>query len=158
MTYRSRAGVVFVSSVLRFGAPGSRLDNYSRGGVAVGIVDGVLRTAGHSGADHLGFTTHERHPGSGLRFAGACVPGWHQAVAACVAGHQRIPSLDLLSWDIAIDWDGAPVLIEINTTSQDLLMHQMENGPIPREIAAEWAERAPFGLVAGLLVRRPPCG
>ena len=49
-----------------------------------------------------------------------------------------------------------PVLVEINTVLQSLLLHQMENGPIPAEIAAEWAARAPFRLVGGLLVRKPP--
>jgi len=156
MTYRSRAGVVLVSSVLRAGGTGNRVDNQSRGGVAIGIVDGVLRPTGHSGADHTGYTAFEAHPGSGVGFAGFEVPGWHEAVEACIASHRRIPGLDLLSWDIAIDRDSSPVLIEINTVLQSLLMHQMENGPIPAAIAAEWAERAPFRLVGGLLVRKPP--
>ena len=156
MTYRSRAGVVLVSSVLRTGGTGNRVDNQSRGGVAIGIVDGALRPSGHSGADHTGYTAYEAHPGSGLRFDGFRVPGWCEAVDACIASHRRIPSLDLLSWDIAIDPDAQPVLIEINTVLQSLLMHQMENGPIPREIAAEWAERAPFRLVGGLLIRKTP--
>jgi hypothetical protein len=156
MTYRSRAGVVLVSSVFRAGGVGNRVDNQSRGGVAVGIVEGVLRETGHAGADHTGYTALEAHPGSGVRFAGFVVPGWRAAVEACIASHCRIPTLDLLSWDVAIDTDSQPVLIEINTVLQSLLMHQMENGPIPAAIAAEWAERAPFRLVGGLLVRKTP--
>jgi len=156
MTYRSWAGVVCVSSVLRAGGRGSRLDNQSRGGIGVGIVDGVLRPIGYSGADHLGYTAHEAHPASGVRFEGYRVPGWREAVAECVASHERIPSLDLLSWDIAIDGEHRPVLIEINTAHQSLLLHQMCNGPLPASIVAEWAERAPFRLVAGLIVRKPP--
>ena len=132
MTYRSRAGVVHVSSVFRTGGVGNRVDNQSRGGVAVGVVDGVLRRAGHSGADHTGYTTHESHPGSGVRFEGFRIPGWHEAVEACIASHRRIPGLDLLSWDVATDTEAQPVLVEINTVLQSLLLHQMENGPIPR--------------------------
>ena len=150
MTYRSQSrGVMHVSSVLRMGRAGSRVDNKRQGGVTCGIVDGTLRPTGH-----LGWKMIEAHPDSGVRFEGFHVPSYREALAACLSGHEAIPAMDLISWDIAIDCEGRPTLIEFNTHHQGIQMHQMENGPLPPEIVAEWAARAPFWLVGGLVIRK----
>jgi hypothetical protein len=150
MTYRTLGGdVMHLSSVLRMGRAGSRLDNTRQGGVTCGVVDGVLRPMGH-----LKGETCEAHPDSGVRFAGFRVPSWREAVDACIAGHDAIPAMDLISWDIAIDRDHRPTLIEFNIYQQGIQMHQMENGPLPPEVVAEWAARAPFWLVGGLVIRK----
>ena len=150
MTYRSQSrGVMHVSSVLRMGRTGSRVDNKRQGGVTCGIVDGTLRATGH-----LGWTTIEAHPDAGVRFEGFQVPAYREALDACLAGHEAIPAMDLISWDIAIDKEHQPTLIEFNTYQQGIQMHQMENGPLPPEVVAEWAARAPFWLVGGLVIRK----
>ena len=150
MTYRSRTGLRHVSSVLRMGRAGSRIDNRSTGGVTCGIDEGVLRPVGHIGYERI-----ESHPDSGIRFAGFRVPAWRKTVEACLAAHEAIPAMDLVSWDIAIDADEQPTLIELNVVEQGLRIHQLENGPLPPDIVAEWAERARFWMVGGVVIRRP---
>ena len=150
MTYRSTAGLRHVSSVLRMGRAGSRVDNRSTGGVTCGIDAGLLRPVGH-----LGYERIEAHPDSGIRFAGFRVPAWREAVEACLAGHEAIPAMDLVSWDVAIDADEQPTLIELNVVEQGLRIHQLENGPLPPDIVAEWAERTSFWMVGGLVIRKP---
>ena len=150
MTYRSTAGLRHVSSVLRMGRSGSRVDNRSTGGVTCGVDAGVLRPVGH-----LGYERIETHPDSGIRFAGFRVPAWREAVDACLEGHEAIPAMDLVSWDVAIDVEERPTLIELNVVEQGLRIHQLENGPLPPDIVADWAERARFWMVGGLVIRRP---
>ena len=150
MTYHSTTGLRHVSSVLRMGRSGSRVDNRSTGGVTCGIDAGVLRPTGH-----LGYEQIKMHPDSGIAFAGFRVPAWREAVDACLEGHEAIPAMDLVSWDVAIDAEERPTLIELNVVEQGLRIHQLENGPLPPDIVAEWAERARFWMVGGLVIRRP---
>lgn len=42
--------------------------------------------------------------------------------------HGRMPHLGILSWDITLDENANPVIIEINTTGQSAWFCQMVNG------------------------------
>lgn len=151
MTYRTASGGVrHLSSVLRVGRRGSRVDNQTSGGLTCGVDDGVLRPVAH-----LMYQPFEAHPDTGVPFAGFRVPGWHEAVRLCISSHGMMPQMDLMSWDVAIDPNEQPVLIEFNTYQQALLMHQKENGPLPADVVAEWAARADFWVVGGLVIRKP---
>jgi len=151
MTYRTQGGLVrHLSTVMRIGRGGSRVDNQSSGGLTCGVDNGVLRPVAH-----LMYQPFEEHPDSGVRFAGLRVPSWREAVDACIGAHEMVPAMDLMSWDIAIDTEERPVLIEFNTYQQALLMHQKENGPLPADVVAEWAARARFWVIGGLVVRKP---
>jgi hypothetical protein len=150
-TYRSLNGATrHLSSVVRIGRSGSRVDNQTSGGLTCGVDNGVLRSIAH-----LMYEPFEAHPDSGVRFAGVRVPAWREAVELCICAHEMVPAMDLISWDIAIDTDGHPVLIEFNTHQQALLMHQKENGPLPADVVAEWAARARFWVLGGLVIRKP---
>ena len=151
MTYRMQSGVVrHLSTVLRIGRGGSRVDNQSSGGLTCGVDNGVLRPVAH-----LMYQPFEVHPDWDVPFAGARVPSWREAVDGCIRAHEMVPTMDLMSWDIAIDTEERPVLIEFNTYQQALLMHQKENGPLPPDVLSEWAARARFWVVGGLVVRKP---
>lgn len=41
-----------------------------------------------------------------------------------------VPQFRLLSWDIAVDEDNSPILIEVNMYSGELDFHQLNNGPV----------------------------
>ena len=151
ITYRSFGGrVVHLSSVLRVGRTGSRVDNRESGGITCGIDDGGLNQVAH-----IKYDSYQSHPDSDLRFRGFAIPAWEEAVAACVSGHEAIPAMDLISWDISIDTSYCPTLIEFNTHQQGLEMHQLENGPLPAWVVSEWAQRADFVTLAGHVIRRP---
>ena len=58
--------------------------------------------------------------------------------------HAVIPDLGLLSWDIAIDTDGAPGVIEFNISRQEINTHQVCNGPVFAPYADRVLDRHPW--------------
>ena len=155
MTYRSRRGVIHLSTFLRMGRAGSRVDNMTSGGLSCGVDPGSGMLHPRGRLLHSLNETVDRHPDSGVAFAGFRVPAWDEALEACIRGHEMIPALDLISWDIAIDHESYPAFIEFNIVEQDIRVHQIENGPFPPEVIAEWAQRARIWTPLGLVIRKP---
>ena len=58
------------------------------------------------------------------------IPSFTAVQATCVYLHQTIPELDLISWDMAVDRRGAPVVLEFNIRRQDINYNQVCNGPV----------------------------
>jgi len=116
------------SAVLRMGREGNRVDNLSKGGLSVGIrKDGSLNRYAHN----IFFNErHEKHPDSGITFLGQKIPCWHKIKNTTAYLHKRIPELGILSWDMSLDVDCNPVLIEVNPNNQGINMHQFNNGPL----------------------------
>lgn len=50
--------------------------------------------------------------------------------------HPQIPHFRLVSWDVAINEDGKPILIEVNLKYGELDFHQLNNGSLFGEDAA----------------------
>ncbi len=126
MTLRLEGEVEPISSVLRIGRRASRVDN---GGIACGIAaDGTLKRHAYRIKT---FERFEAHPDHGLPFLGKRVPGYARVLDFCRDAHaRRIPDVDLVSWDIAIDPSEQPVLIEFNLGDQEINFHQLANGPL----------------------------
>lgn len=126
-------GVHILSSVLRMGFGNSKVDNATAkdnagyDGMSCGIDEnGCLKKYAH------GYTTGktcEKHP-DGLIFEGFQIPSFDQAVALVRAAHPLIGHFRLVSWDVAIDKEGAPVLIEANMRKGSINFHQFNNGPM----------------------------
>ena len=72
---------------------------------------------------------HDEHPDSGMAFRGE-LPSWKAALGLCKKMHVGLPWFDLISWDVAIDPHHEPRIIEFNVANQELLFHQMTNGPV----------------------------
>ena len=53
--------------------------------------------------------------GKGVRFADVVVPSYGAAVELVKRLHKRLAHFKIIGWDIGIDKDGDPVLIEFNT-------------------------------------------
>jgi hypothetical protein len=126
LSLRVRGEIRVVSAILRLGGAGSRVDNVSRGAIGVGVDQGALRAFG---AD-IEFGVHERHPDSGIVFAGHPVPAWEQVRALAVRSHNRLVGTDVVSWDIAVGSDGRPRVIEANLREQEIGGPQLLNGPV----------------------------
>lgn len=127
VTIRMGSEVSVVSSFARFGVSGSRVDNLTAGNVAVGVeADGHLRKEGYD----IRFRRVTAHPSQGVAFDSFVIPSFAAAQQTCIGLHQSIPDLDLLSWDIAIDDQGMPVVIEFNIGRQDISIAQVCNGPV----------------------------
>jgi len=119
--------VHILSSVLRMGRDGSRVDNASSGGIVCGITEnGTLKKCAF---DKCG-NSCTQHP-QGLTFEGYKIEGYGRCreLVTQLAG-RFCTATKLISWDLAIGEDGEPILIEANLTYGELDFHQLCNGPI----------------------------
>ncbi len=120
-------GVYILSSNLRMGVGESRIDNVTAGGISCGIEeDGSLKE--YATTYYTGERIHA-HP-QGLVFKGFRVPSFDKAVEMVKTAHPLIPHFRLVSWDIAIDESGEPVLIEANMRKGGINLNQFNNGPL----------------------------
>lgn len=127
-------GVHILSSCLRMGVDKARIDNVTAGGISVGIFsDGTMDEFAYN------YFTGERtkvHP-QGFVFKGQKVPSYDRAVELVMAAHPIIPNFRLVSWDIAIDDVGDPVLIEANMRKGGINLNQFSNGPLFGELTEQ---------------------
>lgn len=115
-----------LSAVVRIGNSGSRVDNFSSGGVGCGVrPDGHLNDCGYTQKGEK----YDVHP-NGFVFSEGFVPNFDKAIEAVKRCHMRVPMFGVASWDIAIDEAGEPVLIEYNVGGAGIDIHQYNNGPL----------------------------
>lgn len=119
--------VTVYSSILRMGINHSRVDNASSGGITCGIRrDGRLKPIAFA----VSGKKYEKHPSTGVSFDTITVPSFEKSLDLVKRLHQSLPLFRLLSWDIAIDKEGNPVLLEPNLYVGELDFHQLNNGPL----------------------------
>ena len=103
-----------LSSILRIGGSGSRVDNVAKGGYQCTIrPDGRLEPlawTNRSGHGELVETTED-----GLRFGDCAIPHFDKVRATAIDMATRMPHLKLIGWDLAVDEAGDVVLIEFNS-------------------------------------------
>ncbi|MGI6195862.1 MAG: sugar-transfer associated ATP-grasp domain-containing protein [Eubacteriales bacterium] len=120
-------GVHVLSSCLRMGTGGARVDNVTAGGISCGIdEDGTIDEYAYAYYTGQKF---DKHP-QGLVFKGFKVPGYDKAVELVKKAHPMIAHFRLVSWDIAIDESGEAMLIEANMRNGGINLHQFSNGPL----------------------------
>ena len=113
LTYRMEMDIVILYSVIRIGRKGKDIDNESAGGISTIInKDGTLgRYAyGSPGFDKIEYTD------VGVKLDGYKVPSYEKTLEKVKEYHLQLPFFKLMAWDIAIDEDGEPTLIEFNMT------------------------------------------
>lgn len=127
MTLRVAEKIHLCSSAVRFGANGSCLDNVSAGGLCCGINEnGEMAPYAF---DHFA-KRYDRHPFTGQPFAGLVFEGYPAALRLAMELHDRLPYFDLISWDMSLNCDGKPILIELNIKGQDTCFLQFFHGPL----------------------------
>lgn len=127
-------GTVYVlSSVVRMGMKGKRVDNFTNGGIGSGIKpNGQLKNVAY---DYQA-NRYDKHP-SGTVFESVTIPNFSECVDLVAYLTKRIISISrLISWDLAIDESGHPSLVEINFPG-GLDIHQLCNGPIYGDMTEE---------------------
>lgn len=119
--------VKIYSSILRMGTGESRVDNASSGGITCGIMeDGSLKEVAYSANGEK----YKNHPTTGVCFSKIKIPAFADCRRTVERLHKMIPWFRLVSWDIMINEDGNPVLIEANMKYGELDFHQLNNGPL----------------------------
>ncbi len=143
LTMMTTSGEALVlSALIRFGRPGAVVDNWSQGGLAVGI-DPASGRLSPVGWDRRG-RGHATHPGSGLAFDGFSVPLWVEARELALRTQLAFPFYRLLGVDIAVGETGA-VVVEINA-SPDTVLQEQASGPLLAEREV-WQAFASEGLL-----------
>lgn len=125
MTYIIDGEIKLCPLALRMGRNGADRDNIHYGGIVVGVSnDGYLKDCAFSEYQER----FPSHPDSGMLFSGCHIQHIDRIIGAAKKLHAKIPQLKCLSWDLTLDVDGVPVLIEINMAGQSSWFPQMVNG------------------------------
>ena len=138
VTLRTGEKVQILSSILRVGAPGEAVDNIGHGGCQC-----VIRPDGTLGPEACysrnGVSRFVRENAAGLSFEGYPVPSFGKAAELAVSLARHVPHLRLIAWDLAIDENAEPVLIEFNASmpSQNQLTCGPTFGDSTEEVLAE---------------------
>lgn len=115
VTLQFRGKVHLLSAILRVGAPGSRVDNIGAGGFQLTFrPDGTLTDTAYTIVD--GKSVFLKKQIGDVRFAGMEIPSFSEARELVLSLAARTPHLRLIAWDIAIDEQAQPVLIEFNAS------------------------------------------
>jgi hypothetical protein len=127
VTYLTRdRRLLILGATMRFGVHGSIIDNWSAGGIAVGVDTWTGRLA-EAGFDKHG-RRHSTHPDTGAIFSSREVPDWCEVLALAERAQRAFGFYRLLGMDVGIT-DAGPCLIEINA-QPDLVFQEQTSGPL----------------------------
>jgi len=130
VTLLNSAGKVetFFSS-LKFGISDSRVDNVNIGGRFLLLdSDGVVISNPYN---ELGLECAECIA-SGFRYKGFRVPSYRRAVEICKEQHLNFPYTKFIAWDVFIDKDSNPKIVEWNTRLPGMWVNEAVAGPLWR--------------------------
>lgn len=118
--------VNILSAVLRMGINGNKVDNASAGGITCGIKEnGQLKSVAYSAHG----IKYDKHP-QGYIFENCVIPSYDKVIKLVKEQHIKMAHFRMISWDIAIDASGEPILIEANLRNGECDFHQFNNGPL----------------------------
>lgn len=114
LTYRSKMEILVVYSVVRIGRKGQVIDNQCAGGISTIVgEDGRLGKYAYGG-----YTENDvLKTDVGTVLEGFEIPSYNKAIETVKKLHFQLPFFDLIGWDVAIDEEGDPVVIEWNVNT-----------------------------------------
>ncbi len=71
----------------------------------------------------------ERHPDSGVPFAGFVLPEWEACRAVALKYHARLPFVRCIGWDLTVDQQGAVRILEWNGGHTGIKFTEATQGP-----------------------------
>jgi len=114
-------------SILKFSMGKEKVDNTSAGGGYIRIHEnGQLDEFYY---DIYGMKRDRVHPITGIKFDEIKVPSYNEALAKCKLAHLKFPYIRFIGWDVAIDEDKKPQLIEWNGDDPGLWQAEALYGP-----------------------------
>lgn len=121
--------VIILSASMRFGVGNAYVDNWSAGGIAVGVDhnNGTLMEIAY---DKHGGQYYE-HPDSKVVFKNYKIPFWDEVMQIPQKVQESCPFYKLIGVDVGISKNG-PVLIEINA-NPDIVFQEQTAGPLLRD-------------------------
>ncbi len=112
LTYRSGMEVLVIYSVIRIGRSGQVIDNQCAGGISTTITkEGKLGRAAFGGYSEDNVLATD----TGITLEGYQLPSYDKAIEFVKRLHTKLPYFNIIGWDVSIEENGEPVLIEFNT-------------------------------------------
>ena len=100
----------------RFGSSTSGIvDNISSGGVFSLIDENGCLSGGRSYVDIN--KVLDRHPDTGAIITETIIPGWKKLCTRLIEAHKKVPYYSFLAWDVVLDQNNNPYILEINRGS-----------------------------------------
>jgi hypothetical protein len=131
ITFNNGGVVEPFSAALRMGTKGRTVDNWTAGGILVGVDLSSGRVRG-KGFYKPGYGGEVRvHPQTEVVFEGFQIPRFAEAVALAKELHGYLPGIHSIGWDLAIGEEG-PTIIEANSRW---------DGAIPMALEPNFRER-----------------
>ena len=124
MSYRKENEVIILYAVIRIGRAGKSVDNETAGGIKADI---DLQTGRIKGTA-FGSPTEKNMPqtDSGVTLDNYLIPSFPQILDFVKDLHSRLPYFKFVGWDISVDTNGNPVMIEWNRSTE---LSQVAHGP-----------------------------
>lgn len=112
LSYRSGVEVLVVYCVIRIGRMNQVIDNQCAGGISTTISkDGKLGKYAFGGYSEDNVTKTD----TGVVLEGYQLPCFDKAIEFVKRLHMKLPYFNIIGWDVSIEEDGNPILIEYNT-------------------------------------------
>lgn len=114
------------SIILRCGKDGSTVDNWGAGGLLVNVTpDGKVNSVAHD------IYLNEYNSNGECIFADCIIPQMPEILKRIEKCHSEDFAIcKFIGWDIAIDQDGNPIIIELNSSQPGVIGEQLVAGPI----------------------------
>ena len=117
--------VSVIAHNVRVGGKGKDVDNVASGGMNVGITNNGILTEGVQ--DEV---FHIKKTPNGMPLKGFQIGPFAEICTFAKELHLRLPLCALAGWDIGLDGNDNPILIEVNLNCPDVKNMQMINGPV----------------------------
>ena len=116
MSWFNDGSVYILAAMLRVGSPGAWVDNTSAGGFAFRVKeDGTVAGPGRNSVGRI-----VKGSGNMISDSNALVKYYEKIIVAVKELHPQLPHFGIIAWDITIDKEGLPILIEYNLQSPGL--------------------------------------
>jgi hypothetical protein len=124
---------------MRLGRAGNMVDNWTAGGLAIGLdVGSGLLGMGSNKAD-AGPPRIASHPDTGTVFTGEIVPDWSETLDLCRKAAELSPWMRCLGWDVVLSDEG-PRIVECNPGFRIQFLQTYFGGLLALPIAEHWRE------------------
>lgn len=133
LTYIDQEGSIQIKFIIiRFGRSGSRVDNASNGGGWIFVqMSGKVEPMAYN---RYGIEIGNRHPDTGVEYEKLELPFLLNVINLCKDAHRSFPYTRIIGWDVFIDQQKGPRLIEWNANNPGFWEYEARFGPFFREM------------------------
>nr|WP_239576134.1 sugar-transfer associated ATP-grasp domain-containing protein [Enterococcus lemanii] len=124
-TYRAKTGeTIILGAIVRFGKKGSKYDNAHKGGKFITIDKNGITS--NQARDEFGNNYTEEQLNT--RFSSLETPNWSEITSFIKKSHKKLPYHRIVAWDVTINQNNIPKIVEINLREPSLWLHEFDQG------------------------------